>query len=119
MKKIKLSNVSALFEKIAETRNLYVPTKCEHSVEFKKLGEGEITYNYVNSGRSVKDFYFPQSENIVDFKLEGKKIEIVPSVDEDLNEKYVVFGVRACDAASTAILTAPATTSASRRLWSV
>ena len=104
MKKIKLSNASALFEKIAETRNLYVPTKCEHSVEFKKFGEGELTYDYVNSGRSLKDFYFPQSENIVDFKVDGKNIEIVPSVEEDLDEKYVVFGVRACDAASTKIL---------------
>lgn len=104
MKKIKLSNATALFEKIAETKSLYVPTKCEHSVEFRKFGEGEFTTDYVNSGRSVKDFYFPQSENLVDFKLEGKNIEIVPANDEDLNEKYVVFGVRACDAQSTKIL---------------
>jgi heterodisulfide reductase subunit C len=104
MKKIKLSAVSALFEKIGETRNLYVPTKCGPSVEFKKYGTGELTYEYVNTGRSVKDFYFPQSENLVDFKMKGKSIEIVPSVDESLDEKYVVFGVRACDAKSSQLL---------------
>ncbi len=104
MKKIKLSDVSKLFEALSEERNVYVPTKCEHSVEFKKFGEGELTYDYVNSGRSVKDFYFPQSENLVDFERNGRKIKITPAPAENISEKYVVFGVRACDAKSSELL---------------
>ena len=52
--------------------------------------------------RSAKDFFFPQTENIVDFKLKGKNLEVVENRDE--REEFVVFGVRACDAASFGIL---------------
>ena len=51
----------------------------------------------LNTVRSAKDFFFPQTENLVDFKVKGKEIEIIDPRTE--HEDFVIFGVRACDAA--------------------
>ena len=56
----------------------------------------------LNTLRSAKDFFFPQTENLADFKMEGKKIEVIDIREE--SEDFVVFGVRACDARSFTIL---------------
>ena len=56
----------------------------------------------LNTVRSAKDFFFPQTENLVDFKVEGKTIQIIDSRREA--EDFALFGVRACDAASFGIL---------------
>ena len=52
----------------------------------------------LNTVRSAKDFFFPQTENLVDFKVKGKEIEIIDPRTE--HEDFVIFGVRACDARS-------------------
>ena len=56
----------------------------------------------LNTVRSAKDFFFPQTENLVDFKIKGKEIEVIDPRTE--HEDFVVFGVRACDARSFTIL---------------
>ena len=56
----------------------------------------------LNTARSAKDFFFPQTENLMEFKMEGKKIDVIDTREEC--EDFVIFGVRACDAASFDIL---------------
>lgn len=56
----------------------------------------------LNTVRSAKDFFFPQTENLVEFKMEGKSIEVIDPRTE--SEDFVVFGVRSCDARSFSIL---------------
>ncbi|MEG0457905.1 MAG: 4Fe-4S dicluster domain-containing protein, partial [Oscillospiraceae bacterium] len=52
--------------------------------------------------KSAKDFFFPQSENLVKFKTSGKNIEIIP---EKIEEKQAVyFGIKGCDVKSFDIL---------------
>lgn len=46
--------------------------------------------------------FFPQTENLMDFKLSGKTIEIIDTRSE--TEDFVLFGVRACDVKSFEIL---------------
>ena len=52
--------------------------------------------------KSAKDVFFPQVENLLKFRVEGKSIEInqAPLCEED----FVIFGVRGCDAKSFEIL---------------
>ena len=52
--------------------------------------------------RSAKDFFFPQTENLMDFKVEGKNIEVIDTRSEC--EDFVLFGVRACDVKSFEVL---------------
>ena len=56
----------------------------------------------LNTVRSAKDFFFPQTENLMDFKLSGKKLEIIDTRRE--SEDFVLFGVRACDVKSFDVL---------------
>ena len=52
--------------------------------------------------RAAKDFFFPQTENLMDFKVEGKSVEVIDTREEC--ENFVLFGVRACDVKSFEVL---------------
>ncbi len=103
MYQISIDNLNTLFEKIAATRSLYMPVKKNDQVNFHKWEEGtEYCQDELKTVKSAKDLFFPQSENIVAFKKEGKKISI--ETGELPADKFVLFGVRACDEKSFEIL---------------
>lgn len=102
MRKISLNNLNQLFAKIAESRNLYIPVDTKTGAKYEKWKDGKELSDALNTVRSAKDFFFPQTENLMDFKMEGKNIEIIDTRDEA--EDFVVFGVRACDVKSFEIL---------------
>ncbi|MBQ6874729.1 MAG: 4Fe-4S dicluster domain-containing protein [Lachnospiraceae bacterium] len=103
MKKLSLSNLNDLFSAIAEKENLYIPT--DNSVgqaAFSLWSDGAVLSEKCNTVRSAKDLFFPQVENLVNFKVTGKQIEVIEN--RDPAEPFVVFGVRACDLRSFDIL---------------
>jgi len=102
MRKISLDQLNRLFATIAEARTLYLPVDTENGANYEKWEEGKTLSNALNTQRSPKDFFFPQTENLVDFKMEGKTIEVIDTREEC--EDFVVFGVRACDVKSFEIL---------------
>lgn len=102
MRKIALNNIDKLFASLAADRTLYIPVDSASGARFEKWSEGKILSNALNTVRSAKDFFFPQTENLMDFKVEGKKIEIIDTRKE--NDDFVIFGVRACDVKSFEIL---------------
>lgn len=103
MLKISLENLGKLFDAVSEKQTLYIPTDREDGAsEYKKYESGMKLSKNLNTLRSAKDFFFPQTENLADFKMEGKKIEVIDIREE--SEDFVVFGVRACDARSFTIL---------------
>lgn len=103
MKKISLSKVNEFFAEIAKAQKLYLPIEQEDKTSrFEEWAEEKTVSLLGNTVRSAKDFFFPQTENMVDFKMEGKNIDIIDSRSEV--EDFVVFGVRACDVKSFGIL---------------
>lgn len=103
MKKISLSKINELFAEIAKAQKLYLPVEQEDKTSrFEEWADGKNVSLLGNTVRSAKDFFFPQTENMVDFKMEGRKIDIVDSRSEV--EDFVVFGVRGCDVRSFGIL---------------
>jgi ferredoxin len=104
MKKIAISKLNELYALISSDKKLYLPVETETNVaQYKEYADDvKVALDAVNTVKSAKDFLFPQSEDLVEFKTDGKKIEI-----KDLkkaSEPYVLFGVRACDAKSFEIL---------------
>ena len=71
MRKISLDKLDLLFAKIAEANKLYLPVDTENGAKFDEWAEGKKLSDALNTVRSAKDFFFPQTENIVDFKMEG------------------------------------------------
>ena len=96
MLKISLDKIQSLFAKIAENAKLYLPIdNNDGSATYGEWTEGAEWSNALNTTKSPKDFFFPQSEDLMRFKTEGKNIEVIDVRGEI--EDFVVFGVRACD----------------------
>lgn len=102
MRKISLDKLDEMFSAIASENTLYLPVDTKAGAKFEKWSEGAKLSEALNTVRSAKDFFFPQTENLMDFKMEGKKIEVIDTRDE--GEDFVVFGVRACDVKSFEVL---------------
>jgi ferredoxin len=102
MLKISLNKVDELLAAIAEKEALYIPSDKGGQAQFVRYQSGLTLSDALNTNRSAKDFFFPQTENLVSFKMKGKEIEIIDPRTEQ--EDFVVFGVRACDARSFSIL---------------
>ena len=103
MKKLCLTKLNDFFAAIAAKEALYLPVNNKvGKAEYAKWENGVEMSKALNTVRSAKDFFFPQTENLMEFKMEGKNVEVIDTREEC--EDFVVFGVRACDAASFAIL---------------
>ena len=103
MLKISLDKIQSLFAAIAKDAKLYLPVdNADGSATYGEWSEGVEWSNSLNTTKSPKDFFFPQTEDLMGFKTEGKNIEVIDVRGEI--EDFVVFGVRACDAKSFEIL---------------
>ena len=102
MLKIAKDRLNELYAKIAEKQGLYLPIKKAGEVDYAVWGEGkEVSLETLKTVKSPKSMFFPQTENMMKFKTEGKNIEVI-DVREKLAEKieekpFVMFGVKACD----------------------
>ena len=103
MLKCSLDKIQSLFAKIAENAKLYLPVDgSDGSATYSEWSEGVEWSSALNTTKSPKDFFFPQTEDLMRFKTEGKSIEVI-DVREEI-APFVVFGVRACDVKSFEIL---------------
>lgn len=103
MYKIGKEQLSSLFAAIAEQMDLYMPLNKHGQVNYGIWSEEEEpALDALNTVKSPKDFFFPQSENLYTCYREGKKISITP---EELRDKpFAVFGIRGCDVKSIEVL---------------
>ena len=103
MRKCSLEKINLVFAEIAKNAELYLPVdQTDGSAAYKKWEEGTAWSSALNTVKSPKDFFFPQTEDLMRFKTEGKNIEVIDTRTEISD--FVVFGVRACDVKSFDIL---------------
>lgn len=103
MYQISKDRLGELFARIASTEELILPLEKNGTSQYGKwTPEGEVRLDRLNTVRSAKDCFFPQTENLAAFKVQGKSITVIDQ--RKPQDPFVVFGVRACDAASFAIL---------------
>ncbi len=102
MLKIAKERLNELYAQINEKMGLFIPVKRAGEVNYKVWKSGdEVSLETLKTVKSPKNMFFPQTENMMKFKTEGKNIEIV-DVREKMNERmeerpFVLFGVKACD----------------------
>ena len=103
MLKINRNDLNALFAKIAQGQDLYLPVKTAGKTNFAAWTEdAQVDLDTLKTVKSPKDAFFPQSENLYTCSREDGKIAITP---EQLQEKpFVVFGIRACDVRGLEVL---------------
>lgn len=103
MRKCSLTKMNDVFAAIASSKPLYLPVDgTDGNAVYTKWEDGVAWSEQLNTVRSPKDFFFPQTEDLMAFKTEGKTIEVIDIRKE--SEDFVLFGVRACDVKSFDIL---------------
>ncbi|MBQ7792857.1 MAG: 4Fe-4S dicluster domain-containing protein [Clostridia bacterium] len=103
MFKIAKNDLPALFRKISEAKDLYLPVRVADQVNFQAYTEdADVSLETLKTVKSPKDAFFPQSETLYTCKKEENKISITP---KELQEKeFVVFGIKACDVKGIEVL---------------
>ena len=103
MLRIKKSNLNALYSRIAESQDLFLPVKSAGKTNFALWQEGmEADLATLKTVRSAKDVFFPQSENLYSCCRTDGKLSVTP---ETLCQKpFVVFGIKGCDVRGIAVL---------------
>ena len=103
MYQIAKKNLPALFQRIAEEQELYLPVKVSNQVNFAAWDkDAEVDLDTLKTVKSPKDAFFPQSENLYTVQKEGKKLSIEPEALKE--QKFVVFGMKACDVLGVKVL---------------
>lgn len=103
MYKIAKEHLSELFQKIAESQELYLPVKNAGQTNFSAWTEdAEVDLETLKTVKSPKDAFFPQSENLYTVKQEGKKLRVEAEALKSQN--FVVFGMKACDLKGVEVL---------------
>ncbi len=103
MRKCALDAMDAVFAAIAASHTLYLPVDgSDGNAVYQKWQEGVKRSAALNTVRSPKDLFFPQTEDLMRFKTEGKTVEVIDIRRE--SEDFVIFGVRACDVKSFEVL---------------
>ena len=96
MLKIAKTKLNELYAKLAQTASVYLPVKKAGEVNYGVWSEDkEVSLETLKTVKSPKDLFFPQCENMMKFKTQGKTIEVESMLDE--NAPTVLFGVKACD----------------------
>ena len=103
MYKIAKEQLPSLFAVLAGKMDLYMPLKKNGQVNYGIwTEEAETALDALNSVKSPKDFFFPQSETLYTCYKEGKKISITP--EELVDQPFAIFGIRACDVKGLEVL---------------
>ena len=103
MLSISSDKIDALFQAVAASYKVYLPVDDDAGkANFKPWTEGAKLSSNLKTIRSAKDFFFPKTEHMVSYQRSGKEI-VVEDPRKEV-EDFVVFGVRACDAASFAVI---------------
>ncbi|MDD7534643.1 MAG: 4Fe-4S dicluster domain-containing protein [Treponema sp.] len=97
MLSIAKDKIDSLFELIGSAQPLYLPVDNNSGkADFAKWEKGTKLSESLKTTRSAKDFFFPKTEHMVSYELNGKEVKVVDPRKEV--EDFVIFGVRACDA---------------------
>lgn len=103
MLKINKSDLAALFAKIAEANDLYLPVKSAGKTNFAAWNaEAEVDLDTLKTVKSAKDAFFPQSEGLYSCEKRDGKISI--SSEKLQSEPFVIFGIRGCDVKAIDVL---------------
>ena len=71
MRKCSFDKLDSVFAEIAKNASLYIPVDKDNGAVFEKWSEGAVYSKALNTNRSAKDFFFPQTENMMEFKTSG------------------------------------------------
>lgn len=101
MRKFAFSDIESIVRSIPYA--VYAPVKKDELTVYDRYEDGaQLDLACCNSDKSPKDVLFPQWEDLMHFRVEGKQIELTEQ--QRCDEDYVIFGIRACDVRAIEVL---------------
>ena len=95
------ANAEAIVKGIS--RAVYAPVEKDGLTSFERYEAGmNLALDTIPTDKSMKDVFFPQWENLMHFRVEGKTIELTE--EERSHQDFVIFGARACDIQAVKVL---------------
>ena len=77
MLKIAKERLNEVYAKINAQMGLFIPVKKAGEVNYAVWGEGmDVSLETLKTVKSPKDIFFPQSENMMKFRTEGKNVSV-------------------------------------------
>ncbi len=96
---LKKEDIGKLYNEFSSEYKFYAPIKQKGNIVFERIeNPDDIVLDYLNSRIPPKSILFPQMEVLFEYKLDDKDVEITDR--QDLDEKFMIFGIRPCDAYS-------------------
>ena len=103
MKTLKLSDLGGWLSAINEKQRVILPIEAADQVNYGIwTPDSAVRLDVLRTVKSAKDAFFPQVENMMNFKVDGKNLSV--SMIDPAAEDFVLIGVRACDMRSFDIL---------------
>ena len=69
----KANDINAFLASLAKVLTLYLPVDGKAGATFEEWTDGATLAKSLNTNRSPKDFFFPQSECLMEFKRQGDR----------------------------------------------
>jgi hypothetical protein len=103
LKILNKSDIAKLYSDVSGEYDFWAPAYEKGNLVFKKIDKvDDIVVDYLNSKIPPKAVIFPKMEVLFEYEYEGKDVKIKER--EDLDEKRIIFGIRACDSSSLALM---------------
>ena len=78
MLRLSLDRLGELYAAVAAKQGLYLPIEKADQVDFARwTPDAKVRLDVLKTVKSAKDAFFPQSEDLARFKVDGKKIEML------------------------------------------
>lgn len=101
MRRFKAANIADIIKAIPCA--VYAPVENGSMVVYDRYEDGmTVRLDKIGTDKTPKDILFPQWEDLMHFRMEGKTIELTEQ--QRCQEDYVIFGVRACDIQAIKVL---------------
>ncbi|KUO52504.1 MAG: hypothetical protein APF76_05575 [Desulfitibacter sp. BRH_c19] len=102
MKSINKQKLADVLNEWSKSHAVMAPIEEGNITSFIKWEEGKVVKLDKNSDIPVKSVFFPQTEELYEYKVEKDNMEIIEATP--INEELVVFGIRPCDLKSLEML---------------
>jgi sulfhydrogenase subunit beta (sulfur reductase) len=102
MKSINKQKISEVLNSWSEKYLVMAPVSIDGNTVFKKWQEGSSVELEKNSDIPPKSVFFPQTEELYDYKIDKENVEIMEAQQQQ--EKFIVFGIKPCDLKSLEML---------------
>ena len=103
MLKIKTADLPALYQRMAQSQDLFLPVRAAGQTDFALWQkDAAVDLDTLKTVKSPKDVFFPQSETLYSCSREEGKLSVTPQ--QLCDKPFVVFGMKACDVRGMAVL---------------